>query len=560
MPTFMLVSLVLCLSGVPVFGTAQFLTTRNLSDPLVAAAAWLFLAVAYWWPLGAWLFHERYRVRVRVLLGYVLSLPLYFAGLWVSYAAIGYHFAPSNPSMWMTYLSASPSFYIYVVLLWTLVRRPRIAKIARVVAMVLAMVAIAAPFVVSAATDRVVPPHTSSVARITNARVADPIDGLLPGLHDVVIADGRIVRVEPSGPAVTSADETIDAHGAYLAPGLIDVHVHLQSPAASITSFSMQFAAAEVYGEYRDHRRQFLAHGITSVRDTGGAAIVSQRLRQALQDHRLAGPRLFTVARLITSLGGHPVTTIWPGTLATAGAIQASDRGTLLAEIQRDFAAYQPDALKVIDGTIGRAPTLLGEDLVAAAITLAKQHGVPSIVHAERATEVAIAVRAGATGIEHVASVGEIPPTLFDALIEKRPFIDPTFGEYRVILGQNGQSPGVVEDALVVARANIKRLADAGVPIVAGTDAPLVRYGSGLHDELREFERGGFTPGEILRIATVNNAAYLGRSRELGRVAPGFRADLVLVSRNPLEQLDTLRQPLWTMVGGELMWETRPVQ
>ena len=95
MPTFMFVSLILCLAGVPVFATAEFLTTRHPGDPAMATAC-LYLAAAYWWPLGAWLFHERFRVWVRVLLGYLLSLPLYFAGLWVSYAAIGYHFAPAN--------------------------------------------------------------------------------------------------------------------------------------------------------------------------------------------------------------------------------------------------------------------------------------------------------------------------------------------------------------------------------------------------------------------------------------------------------------------------------
>ena len=95
MPTFMFVSLILCLAGVPVFATAEFLTTRHPGDPAIASAC-LYLAAACWWPLGAWLFHERFRVWVRVLLGYLLSLPLYFAGLWVSYAAIGYHFAPAN--------------------------------------------------------------------------------------------------------------------------------------------------------------------------------------------------------------------------------------------------------------------------------------------------------------------------------------------------------------------------------------------------------------------------------------------------------------------------------
>jgi len=560
MSTFMLVSLILCLAGVPLFATAEFLMTRQVADPALAAGAWLFLAVAYWWPLGAWLFHERFRVWARVLLGYALSLPLYFAGLWVSYAAIGYHFAPGNGTMWQTYLSASPWFYFYVVLLWLVVRRPRRARPVGTLAVVIAVMGVAAPFVVFAAIDRVPPPSQAPTTRITNARIVDSIDGLLRGLHDVDIAGGAIVRIVDASPASAGGDRALDAHGAYLVPGLIDVHTHLQTPAASINSFSLRYAGGEVYGDYRDHRIQYLAHGVTSVRDTGGAAAVSHRLRQALQDGTLAGPRLFTVARLVTSPGGHPVTTIWPGTLAAAGAIQASDRAAMLEGIEHDFATYRPDALKVIDGTIGLAKTLIREDLLTAAIAAARQHGVPSIVHVERASELAAAVRAGATGVEHVASVTGISDQLFDELREQRPFVDPTFGEYRLVLRQNGRSAADIEDALVVARATIRRLADAGVPLVAGTDAPLVRYGAGLHDEFRELERAGLTPGEILRVATVNNAAYLGHPRELGRVAPGFRADLALVSQNPLEQLATLRHPVWTMVGGVVMWETRPVQ
>jgi len=229
----------------------------------------------------------------------------------------------------------------------------------------------------------------------------------------------------------------------------------------------------------------------------------------------------------------------------------------MLAEIDHDFAAYRPDALKIVDGTIGQARTLLREDLLAAAVRAAAQRGVPSIVPVERAGEAMVALRAGAIGIEHVASVGELPDDLLALARERRPFVDPTFGEYRVVLRQQGRSAADVEDALVAARVRIARLAAAGVPIVAGTDSPLVPYGSGLHDELRDLQRAGLEPAEIVRIATVNNAAYLGHPRDLGRVAPGFRADLILVTANPLDRLDALRRPLWTMVGGVLMWETR---
>ena len=75
-----------------------------------------------------------------------------------------------------------------------------------------------------------------------------------------------------------------------------------------------------------------------------------------------------------------------------------------------------------------------------------------------------------------------------------------------------------------------------------------------------QLERAGLAPAEILRVVTVNNAAYLGHAHELGRVAPGFRADLLLLSQNPLDDLAALRQPRWTMVGGMVMWETRQAQ
>jgi imidazolonepropionase-like amidohydrolase len=312
-----------------------------------------------------------------------------------------------------------------------------------------------------------------------------------------------------------------------------------------------------VFGNYPDHRQQYLASGITSIRDTGGAATVSWRLRSELHAGRLVGPRLFTVARLVTSPGGHPVSTIWPAMLARPGAIQASDGAAMVAALEADLATFQPDAIKVIYGTIGRAPTHLTENLLTDAVRVAHRHGIPSIVHAETVDDVTAAVRAGATGIEHVASIGALPDSLLQMLEEKKPFVDPTFGEYRLLLRQERIRGPAADAALDAARAIVVRLADANVPLVAGTDAPLVPYGTSLHDELRELERAGLPRDAILRIATVNNAAYLNRAATLGRVAPGFRADLILVERNPLEQLDTLRHPLWTMVDGVMMWNSQ---
>jgi imidazolonepropionase-like amidohydrolase len=458
----------------------------------------------------------------------------------------------------VAYLSASPWFYLYVVVLWLLVRRPgRVALATRMVAIAVGVAGVAAPIAASFAIDPVrLPVDRQPVSRIVNARVVDPVDGLLPGMRTVRIVDGAIADLGGHGGEPDDAGRTLDANGAYLVPGLIDVHAHLQTPTESIDSFSLSYAAGEIFGDYRRHRAEYLASGVTSVRDTGGAAAVSLHFRQALAKERLASPRVFTVARLITSPGGHPVGTIWSRNIAAAGAIQARDRASMLQAIDDDFSNFRPDALKVIYGTIDRARTRLSENLMRDAIAAAARHGVPSIVHAERTDEVWSAVRAGATGIEHIASMPDLPEGLLTELRERRPFVDPTFGEYRVLLVRNGRSRTQVEDALATSRAIVARVAAAGVPLVAGTDAPLVPFGHGLHGELHELEHVGLTAREILRIVTVNNAAYLGRASTLGRVARGFRADLILVPRNPLDSVDTLSHPLWTMVDGVVMWET----
>jgi len=88
---------------------------------------------------------------------------------------------------------------------------------------------------------------------------------------------------------------------------------------------------------------------------------------------------------------------------------------------------------------------------------------------------------------------------------------------------------------------------------VIGTDAPLVPYGTGLHDEFDHFLKAGFSAVEILKLDSVNNAAYLGKSDSLGQIAPGFDADLILVQGNPLQDIETLRNPVWVMLRGQIV-------
>src|SRR5262249_35563906 len=332
----------------------------------------------------------------------------------------------------------------------------------------------------------------------------------------------------------------------YLLPGLIDVHTHLQSPVEVPSGFQVGYFFKSMLGDYSPQRKEYLASGITSIRDLGGDAARGFDLRAQIDHHKILGPRLFFVGRLVTSPKGHPVSTIWQASMAKQGAILAWDEGSLLDGLNANLMAGPPDAVKFVHGTIGRAKEELSADLLARGIRWATEHHLISIVHVETEQEFEDAIAAGATGVEHAAYLQNVSESLLKLVSRNHPFVDPTFGEYEMDLTMNKASEPVRSRQLQCSYKAVRDLYDAGAQIVVGTDAPMARYGSGFHDELAHFVRAGFRPDQILAFATVNNAAYVGRGSELGQVAVGYRADLILTRDNPLETLDTLRRPVWT--------------
>jgi hypothetical protein len=128
--------------------------------------------------------------------------------------------------------------------------------------------------------------------------------------------------------------------------------------------------------------------------------------------------------------------------------------------------------------------------------------------------------------------------------------LPPTFRDrWRRIAALPGPSPRVPEFLKKVTRA----LHQAGVPLTAGTDAlgaPLMIPGVSLHYELRLLTDSGLTPYEAIRSATVNPAVFLRKEQDFGTIAVGRRADLLLVERNPLQDLTTLKEPIGVMVRG----------
>ncbi len=527
----------------------------SFRDCIPVFFGWLALALVYWWPVGTLLFHWKRGWLSRFVASYLISLPLYFLCLVMIYPAFGARFHPHG-IFWGIYFAQTPTFFLMVFVLYLLTRRGRTAmRVTTWLACIAFAVGLLAPVVYSLRVDKYKwpesPVHRSN---IVGARIVDVAGNqILPASLDIHIENHRIVAIVDAA-TDTSDWPKIDAGGNFLLPGLIDVHTHLQSPVRGIlVPFDFRFFLETLFADCAPQRRAYLENGITSVRDDGGSAARSYYLRAALHQHALLGPRLFVVGRLVTSPHGHPVSTIWPAPLSRAGAILASDSSGLLSDLEKNYAEGPPDAAKFIYGTIGIAKERLRADLLEQGIAWTKTKGLISVVHAETTEEVTEAARADASGIEHVASVETLPEDLVHLLGEKHLLVDPTFGEFDTSMQLRKVNDA--DRALQLRRKYefLRRLSDAGVRLTVGTDAPLVRFGTGFHDELARFSEAGFSAAEILRFAILNNAAYLGKADSLGRIAPGFLADIILVRDNPLQNTTTLRTPIWVMLDGQIV-------
>ena len=380
---------------------------------------------------------------------------------------------------------------------------------------------------------QVASPDNAFVVR--GARVFDGERDL--GVSTVVVRDGRIVSVGAQAPADLPV---VDGDGKTLLPGLVDAHVHA----------------------WGDAQRDMARFGVTSGLDMHG---VSERLpalrsqREAL-DHRQAD--LWAAGVAVTAPGGHgtqygfPVPTVDARTDIDAFVGERVDEGADFVKlIVEDLGAFGP----------ARLPTLSPAQ-VAAAIAAAHARDRLAVVHVSTQEAARHAVEAGADGLAHVFVDTQADPAFVDAMRQRDAFVVPTLavvasmagaGEGRALAADPRLQPLLTAeqsgtlaadfgaaDAGRLQRAieSVRRLHAAGVEILAGSDAPNpgTAQGASLHHELALLVRAGLTPAQALSAATALPAKRFGLV-ERGRIAPGMRADLVLVEGDPLQDIAASR-------------------
>jgi len=393
-------------------------------------------------------------------------------------------------------------------------------------------------------------------ARIFDGTGAPAVTG------NVLVRGERIVAVGPAVRAPRGA-RIVNARGMTLIPGLHDLHTHLRAPG---------FSGPDDLGKaYAGH----LVHGITTVNDFSVSGEMLAPIREMTAAGAVAAPNLRLAIRLGVP-GGHGTEYGW-GDFFTLQA--ATPRA---AEVAMDRAlAYRPDVIKVFaDGwRYGRVPDLNSMNLptLKAIVERAHEAGIPVITHTVTLAGARTAVAAGVDALGHgigdalvddelIALMKATGTAYVPTMVVYEPQQDRAFAraEWRKLRpperareeARLARPPAAIPELerrrWAILEENLRRLKVGGVRIGIGTDAGIggVYQGSSAVREIRLFTQFGFTPAEALAAATSVSAGILRQCSDHGRIAPGQRADLVLVGGRPDQRIEDLYDVRRVFVSG----------
>jgi imidazolonepropionase-like amidohydrolase len=400
------------------------------------------------------------------------------------------------------------------------------------------------------------PPPAAGRLWLTGLRLFDGTGGPLRDGVAVLVADGVIQRVTSAAEPCPPGARPIDAGQRVLLPGLIDAHTHsagrlprvLRGAEAVLPGTAAHFLQAEL--------RDYLRHGVTTIRITGSQGLAPQAARQAMRYGAFRGPRVLTCGKIISATA--------PGGRFYGDMYREADGPDDMRRAVREQIRAGADFIKVMT-TGARSneledpePLQLTAAELAAIIDEARRMGFRVAAHAEGLAGCEAAIGAGADTIEHGMYLHQ-RPDLLAAMVASGQVLVPTLSGYYWMAGLAEADADEAEPAIEMtpmltelARRNIdegaasmRAASDAGVKIALGSDVSL---GAGL--EIRRMIRHGLTVRQTLMAATSVAAEALGLAEHIGTVAAGKLADLLIVDGDPLTEPDLLSDPsrIWLVL------------
>ena len=394
---------------------------------------------------------------------------------------------------------------------------------------------------------------------ISADRLLDVKTGRMIQNPEILVRDGRVVGIGREAGTPAADAKRIALPGMTLLPGLIDMHVHLDSDPTyggySHLEYNDRFWSALAVV----HAGKTLDAGFTTVRNLGASDWNDVGLGQAIAAGKVRGPRIVPAAWSFGATGGHCDSTYFPPSMEEKNKYNADSPDEVRKSV-RELRKYGAQVIKVCaTGGVFSRNTEPGQQQMTlaelrTAVEEAHQWGLQVAAHAHGAAGIKDAIRAGVNTIEHASLIDDEGI----ALAKKHGAwlsMDIYNGTYTAA---EGKKNGVLEDNLrkdrevtELQRQNFKKAHAAGVKMVFGTDAGVHPHG-GNAKQFAVMVQYGMTPLQAIQAATVNAAEALAR-KDVGVVEPGRYADIVAVKGDPLVDVTLLEAPAVVIQGGAIV-------
>ena len=398
----------------------------------------------------------------------------------------------------------------------------------------------------------------------------------IAGMH-VLVEDGRIKKVQRS--AISKSEKRgakkIRGRGKYLVPGLMDVHIHL----VGSTKISKEGIREVAMDREKGLRalRGYLYSGVTSVYDSGSIPEYIFKLREQERAGDIKSPRIFAAGGIVTYPGSHG---------SGAGATLVEDWPGAKPAMEKHLA-WKPDMVKLTleERGWGARPLipLVPLDLMEEVIRYTNYEGVRTTAHAAGERRAMQAIYAGVDSLSHPIITGpisdkfaafmavkEVPmaTTLtigenYSRLVEHPEFLDQPLYQATFTQEEIAELKGAQRDKYKdatwtwwmklmtpIAQENVRKISEAGGIIALGTDKS---SGPAVHREMELLVDAGISPLDVIRIATLHGAKFLGKERELGSISEGKLADMLLLDADPLQDINNMKRINSVIKNGQLV-------
>lgn len=409
-------------------------------------------------------------------------------------------------------------------------------------------------------------PTGASAPRMTYIHAGAVLDrpGERPrGATTIIVSGGRIVELRDGFVAPAPGATLVDLRERFVLPGLIDMHVHFYSTGEPLKA-RIAYAGRDLedgFVEAAVAARKTLDAGFTTVRDLGGEPRGTRALRDAIARGDLPGPTIVNAGRMISVTAGHGDANGLRRDIAEAerhasSAICNGPEDCRRATRDQIFMGAEVIKFAASGGVGSNIAGGLGQQMtdaeMKAIVETAHAFGRKVTAHAHGKSGIDAALRAGVDSIEHGSFIDDETAALFR---QTGAYLVPTMLAFDSVIrqGRAGERPPAsvakAEEVATSVKDSHRRAVKAGVKIAFGTDSGVGPHGIN-GEEFALMTQVGMSPAAVIRSATVDAAALLGRADRIGRIAPGMDADLIAVAGDPLTDVRRMERVEFVMKRG----------